>query len=229
MVQKIGWLLLHGFGGSIEEILPLIRYLEEKGCMVVAPKLAGHTGRRGDLAKVTYSDWVDSGQKAYIHLQNQCDRIVIVGFSMGALIGCHLAVKNKVEALVVLNMPIYYWDFKQIARNLKEDLRAKKCDYFKDYIHKSVNKPLISLVHFRILLSMTKKLLNRIQCPLFVAQALNDDTVQHKSAKYIYERVASRQKAIKFYDDAGHLICHSIVSKQVFDDLYAFITENVKI
>lgn len=52
-------------------------------------------------------------------------------------------------------------------------------------------------------------MIKNVRCPLFIAQALEDDTVKWKSADYIYKNAASEFKLIKYYKGSGHLICRS--------------------
>ena len=228
MSQDMGYLILHGFGGNIQEIEPLSGYLRDKGHIVIAPKLAGHTGKRNDLARVRYCDWIASAGQAYLQLQKQCEKIIIIGFSMGGLLATHLAVQNKITAMVTMNMPIYYWDFKRIILNIREDFKLRSYNNVKQYLKRSSDKPLLSLIQFRILLSKTKPLLKQIENPIFVIQALEDDTVQCRSAKYIHEHASSTYKRIKYYENSGHMICHSIAAEQAFEDVYTFVQDVMK-
>ena len=228
MGKNIGYLILHGFGGSIREIALLAQYLKDKGHIVAAPKLAGHTGKRRDLAKVGYCDWIASAGQAYSQLRRQCEKVIVVGFSMGGLLAVHLAVQNKVAAMVMMNMPIYYWDFKRIISNIREDFRIGSYHHIKQYLKTSFDKPLLSLIQFRILLSKTKPLLKQVKTPVFIVQALKDDTVQHRSAEYIHQHVASTDKRIKYYENAGHIICQSAAAAQAFEDVYTFVQDVMK-
>lgn len=223
MGDKTGFLVIHGFGGNINEIRPLRAYLQNKGYIVLSPELAGHTGRRYDLYTVNYHDWIKSAERDLITLKQQCDKIVIIGFSMGGLIAFNLALKYPVHALATLNMPIYYWDINRILRNLYDDIKAKKNDYMKQYLKSAFQYPFTALFNFKRLLIKTKKILNRFDYPIFIAQGMLDDTVQHKSAEFIYNSVSSNIKEIKYYDHSNHLICHSPDKDILFNDVSSFM------
>ena len=45
MENKVGCLLIHGFGGSPEEMDPLAEYLRNEGITTLSPVLKGHTGK----------------------------------------------------------------------------------------------------------------------------------------------------------------------------------------
>lgn len=223
MEKRIGCLLIHGFGGNIGEMLPLIEYLNNQGFITLCPELKGHTGKRGDLAHVKYMEWIESAEEGLHSLKCQCDAIVLIGFSMGGLIAANLAVKYKISAMITLNMPIYYWDFKRIAVNIKNDFRTKEYSNLKYYIRSSFDKPLSALANFRMLLKKTKYILKEVQCPILIVQALEDDTVHWKSANYIYDNVSSNCKKIRFYKDSGHLVCHSSAAGIIFSDIADYI------
>ncbi len=221
--SDVGCLLIHGFGGSPEEVAPLAKKLSEEGFKIVCPVLKGHTGVKNDLGNCTYLDWIVSAKEGLEALRKECDKVFIVGFSMGGLIALQLSQKYKLIGVATLNTPIYYWDFRQIADNIKIDLINRRFDSIKRYIDSGNAHPFKSLVNFRILLSKTKRILRNTECPLFVAQALKDDTVRKASARYILNGVSSERKVIRFYENSGHQILKSEDAQKVMEDVLGFI------
>ncbi len=226
MQNKTGCIIIHGFGGNIEEVMPLAQRLTEEGYNVVCPSLKGHTGRRKDLKGVTYLDWIESGELELRKLLETCERIYLIGFSMGGLIALLLAAKYKVAGVVTLNSPIYYWDIKRIMINLWEDLKYKKPENMKHYLQSSRKFPFSAMLYFRVLLSKSKAIMKEVHCPVFIAQALQDDTVRKSSAKYIYEHLAAKLKTVKYYDHSGHLILWSEAAGTVIQDVVKFLNLN---
>lgn len=223
MLNKTGILLIHGFGGNTDEVKPFRDYLEARGYLVSCPELKGHNGIRADLGQSSYTDWLWSAESALIALKESCTEIVVIGFSMGGLIGLNLSIKHHLSALITLNSPIYYWDIPRILSNILLNIRENRTDYIKSYIKSSFKYPFSSMISFRHLLSQTKGMLHSVDCPLFVAQGLLDDTVQKRSADYIYNAVSSKTRQLKFYKNANHLICHSQDRDIVFGDVFDFI------
>ena len=218
-----GCLLIHGFGGNVEEVSPLADYLSKQGYIVECPSLKGHTGNRQDLKSCTYRDWIASAQEGYEKLRAECDTLVLVGFSMGGLIAFQIALNNRADAVITLNTPIYYWDLKRVAINIAEDIRLGKLDNVRRYIDSSRKLPLIALLNFRLLLARTKPILKEIKCPVFAAQALEDDTVRKNSVNYIYEHIGSQHKKLEFYENSGHLILWSKCADRVMKDVNDFL------
>lgn len=221
--KQRGCLLIHGFGGNVDEVRPLAEKLASQGYKVESPLLTGHSGKRKDLRRCDYEDWVSCAKESYDRLHAECDTIYLVGFSMGGLISFQLAVKCKVDAIVTLNAPIYFWDFKRVGINILQDFKDRKPDNFRRYIKSSVGLPFNALINFRILLAKTKPILNLIVCPVFIVQGLEDDTVRQKSAKYIFYHIASKHKKLKFYKNADHVILWSRAANVVIWDVVKFL------
>ncbi len=224
-IKKTGCLLIHGFGGRVEEVAPLACHLNKEGYDVVCPELRGHTGNRQDLKGIKYQDWISSAEKGLQGLLSKCDHVYLIGFSMGGLIALNLASKYKVAGVVTLNSPIYYWDIKRIVLNIIEDIKKRKLENIRHYLRSSSSFPLSALLNFRMLLSKTKPQIKKVQCPVFVVQALEDDTVRKSSAQYIYKSAASNRKLIKYYEQSGHLILWSKAAAGVIQDVRSFLEE----
>lgn len=220
---RTGCLVIHGFGGNVDEVSLLVDLLKQKGFKISCPMLKGHTGRRRDLGEADYTEWIESAEDALIKLKSDCSHIILIGFSMGGLIAVNLSLKYYVDGVVTLNMPIYYWDVKKILLNIREDIRTRDFSNTRRYIESSLDKPVSALINFRILLGKTKKLIRYLDMPLFIAQALEDDTVRCKSARYIYNNAASKSKVLKYYENSGHLICQSSACKKLAADIIEFI------
>ncbi len=248
-MKKAGVLLIHGFGGNISEVRPMADFLAKRGFKTLCPKLDGHTGNRKDFAQSRYKGWIKSAEIGFKELKSECEEIIIVGFSMGGLIGVNLAAKHKVIALGTLSTPIYCLNSKRILGNIKGDVLK----FFKGLCNKASDKntyeqnsrqqkngqrgnvnsylqairvtPISAFLSFTKLLRLTKPLFGKINCPIFIAQGLKDDAVSKESAEYIYNSVSSKKKRIKYYENSSHMICSDIDSRKVFSDFKAFIDE----
>ncbi len=226
MNKKTGFLIIHGFAGSVSEIEPLNKYLINKGFSTLCTKLKGHSENPKDLCKVNYIDWIASAEESLIKLSVQCEKIIIVGFSMGGLIAVNLALKHDIDGIITLSTPIYCWDIKRIYLNILSDFKTKNFKNLKHYI-KAINRiPFSAMVNFKILLIKTKPKFKKIRCPIFIAQGLLDDTVHYRSADYIYSKVSSKKNILKYYNNSNHIICHSNENCELFHDIFILIKKN---
>ncbi len=223
MIYKKGCLLIHGFGGNVGEVQYLADYLKKRDYYVKCPTLEGHTGRRRDFVGVGYSDWIKSAEEDYIRLKDKCEKIFIIGFSMGGLIAFNLCEKYDVDALVTINTPIYYWNIRIIFENIITDLKKQDFIYAKKYLSSSAKFPVAALYNFRRLLWITKPKISTIKCPILITQANSDDTVHRKSAKYIYDKIGSEHKVVEYYDCYEHVILTSSCAQEVSEDVEKFV------
>jgi carboxylesterase len=223
MEQKVGCLVIHGFGGSIREVKPLVEALEQAGYATKCPALKGHTGVKRDLRSVTYSDWILSAEEELICLLKECNEVVVIGFSMGGLVGVHICLKHKVKMLITINTPIYYFDIGKIISNIVHDFRSKDYSNIRRYLKPQNRLPFKAFWNFRLLLYKTKQLLPLLRTPIMIMQAIDDDVVQSRSANYLYQHVGSGEKQLMEYPSGGHVILLSEVSAGVIKSILDFI------
>ena len=214
--KKTKCLIIHGFGGGVHEIKPLAEYMIGLGYDVVCPILKGHSANRKDMNKATYLDWIDSAERELLRLKEMGDEILLIGFSMGGLIAFNLACKHNINAIVTINTPIFYWNIYQVFLNLVDDMKNKKCNHIKRYLQAKNNSPFLAMFQFLLLLHQTKPKLEKVNCPILIIQAEDDDTVRRKSVDYIYKHASSDRKKIKYFPKGGHLILLSPMAEQVF-------------
>ena len=226
MDKKVGFLIIHGFAGNVDQIEPLNKYLSDKGFITVCAKLKGHTGKRKDLSRVNYIDWISSAEESLLKLYSQCEDVIVIGFSMGGLIAVNLALKHNLAGIITLSTPIYHWDMKRIGLNIVTDFKTREFKNSKYYIKSAFRIPFSAMMNFKILLIKTKPLFKQVRCPMFIVQGLLDDTVHFRSAKYIYSNVLSQQKMIKYYNNSNHIICKGDDKAEVFNDIFMFISKN---
>lgn len=216
-------LILHGFGGGPYETAPLAEHLEAKGYEVAMPVLAGHASTSQEMRKATAQDWIATAERELRKLQESGKEIVIIGFSMGGLLAFHLASNHPVRAIVTINTPIYYWNLRQVLRNLDEDRRKRSLANTRRYLEAKKSSPIPSMVQFLKLLQRTKKELPDVSCPLLVIQAEDDDTVRRRSVDYISRHTASKEVSTRFFPEGGHVILLSPQAPEVISLVSGFV------
>lgn len=205
MSGTVGCLLIHGFAGDINDVLPLAKALREVGYQVECPTLEGHGTTRREMARSTRKDWLRSAEEGYKRLSMRSDKIVIIGFSMGGLLAFHLTTRYPVELLITINTPYKYWDVKEAMNYLREDFPT----HSRRYIRSIGRIPISSMLEFRRLLSETKPLLGQIKTPYLLLQAKRDDTVHAISAQLLAKSVdESASPQITWYEHSNHMLLH---------------------
>ena len=217
MQSSYGCLLIHGLGGGVHEVEPLVKTLEEKGFIVAAPKLKGHTGDAKDLKDIDYKQWIFSAETALLKLVQQCSKIYIVGLGMGGLIAIELISRYKIAALVCINTPVY-------SRYLISSVLSRK----KDVPWKG-KMPWPTVKNFRLLLGKTKPMITRITIPVKIAQAQDEILARPESAAYLLSHTHSVVKQSSKYTTGGYSLLKGDNSKDIINDVTSFFSNLEKI
>lgn len=225
MNNRIGCLVIHGFGGSIKEVEPLVLRLLEREYKVMVPSLKGHTGKREDLKNISYTEWINSAESNLLSLLSSCEVVYIIGFSMGGLIAINLGLKHQIGGIVTINTPIYYWNVKRIMINIASDIVKRDLRNSRRYLNSSKQLPFTALLNFKLLLSKTKSKIKDLKCPIYIIQAINDDTVRKSSANYLFNHVGSEVKQLKFFDCSEHHILWSSDADKATEHIIEFLNE----
>jgi carboxylesterase len=99
-----GALVLHGFTGTPQSMRGLASALAGAGFAVELPLLPGHGTSPEDMATTGWDDWAAAAEAAYEKLSANCDRVVVVGLSMGGTLTAWLATRHReIAGIVVVN------------------------------------------------------------------------------------------------------------------------------
>lgn len=208
-------LLIHGFTGNPAEMLLLGQYLHSKNFTVLGIRLAGHGTNVQDLLRTTKEDWLNSALDGFSILSGCCDKISVVGASMGGLLALNLAIIQKFYKIVTLAAPIFIDDSLCLEllppREESQGLYAKQPPRELANVPPAVNQvyrlmPFISVHELIDLIVETKKILLEVTAPILILHGKEDHTAKVDSANYIYENVSSTQKQIRLIDNMGHLL-----------------------
>jgi carboxylesterase len=101
----VGVLVCHGFTGSPRTVRPWAEHLAAAGLTVRAPRLPGHGTTWQDLNTTGWPDWYGAAERAFDELSGRCQRVFVVGLSMGACLALRLAQTkgDAVSGLVLVN------------------------------------------------------------------------------------------------------------------------------
>src|SRR4051794_16596864 len=233
----VGCLLIHGFSGSPPEMRWLGTYLAERGVRVEGVRLAGHGTEPEELSALTWRDWLQSANEGLDRLRKHANQVVVVGFSMGGLLGLHLCDQRAedVAALITISSPIYFRDrrihlipmVRHVVRwhNVKRpsnNIDPKAYTRYSSYRR----YPLIAVDQLLDLMRVTRKLLPSVQTPALIMQGMQDGVVHPKSAQYIFGHVGSRQKELMYWHNSGHGVVFDAEREAVWRKVLDFVREN---
>lgn len=100
-------LLIHGFPGSPAELRPLANTLHESGLTVEVPLLPGFGHQIETLPDRSYNEWISAVRESLTDMQQRHQRVVVIGFSMGAALSIHAAASPDPPAAIILLAPFW--------------------------------------------------------------------------------------------------------------------------
>ena len=233
-----GVLLIHGFTGLPAELRLMGAYLNERGFTVLAIRLAGHGTTVEDLSRMEHEDWMDSVRDGYAILSGACERVSVIGHSMGAVFALLLSIESELAHVVSLGAPIMIAPEQGLehlpTREACIDRYVPKARRKLRDVPQGANNtyrrmPLVSIHELLDVVAILCAQIGRVTAPLLIVHGERDHTADPKSADYLYENVRSPRCEKFILPDAGHLLPLDIgVRERVFARTAAFLSENAQ-
>jgi carboxylesterase len=208
-----GCLLLHGFSGSPLEMLPLAEALAEEGWTVSVARLAGHGTSPRDLAGMRWEEWFDSARAAFRALADRCERVAVIGLSMGGALGLLLAADEDAAAVVTISTPIRVhplWARASLAAARVLPLApvlfrlGPRERQMRGYLSPYTRIPLGGTHQVDRLLEATRAALPAVRSPLLVLQGRRDWVIPRESGPQIVA-LAGSPATMEWLPRSGHV------------------------
>lgn len=226
--MKTAIVLVHGFGGYLYEIETLADELRRNNFAVFTPTIAGHglsdAETRQGLRNKSRKDWIESVRASCEQAFSEAEKVIYIGFSMGAMIGAVLNDEFDFSKFVTINAPVHFWNLKQVSINVVNDFKNLRLVHIRYYLSSGGKLPLQAMWQFQLLLSESRKKWKNIEKPLLILQTLDDDAVQARSANCIYDRARSKDKQLIWVPTGGHLVLKSEAAQVVCTQIINWIT-----
>jgi carboxylesterase len=231
----VGFLLIHGLGGTPVELRFVGIGLARAGYTVRCPQLAGHCGSFDDLRATGWRDWYASVQDAHARLREMCTKVIVGGLSMGAILALHLAAErpNDVHGAALFaptlkldgwGVPWYSTLFKLVRHRRTADLItfSERQPYgIKDprvraLVMAAINSgdsskagqfsnPGRVMLELRWLVDIVKGELGRIRQPALIVHPRDDDRASLRNAAYLQGALGGMVDTCVL-DDSYHIV-----------------------
>ena len=227
-----GVLLIHGFTGLPAELFLLGEFFNREGFTVLCMRLAGHGTDEDNLMRTTRDDWFNSALDGLAILRGACDKIYVVGHSMGGLLTLKLSAECNIEKIVTLAAPIFIDDGMGLKNLPPREFCGNACivqprrklfdvPQAANEVYKKT--PLISVHELLDLINDVKNLLPKITAPILIMHGEDDHTAQPRSARYIMDNIGSKKKFVTIVANSGHLLPLDENRDFVFEEVLNFI------
>ena len=227
--MKTGVLFIHGFTGGTYEVQPLVTYVKSHtDWSVEVPTLPGH-GVTLDLRHVSAENWLMEAELAMRKLRKRVDRVIVVGFSMGGLIGMYLALRYPVERLVLLSAAAKYISPLVLLEDAKIILtesitkKATPNTFYHLYNYKFSHTPIQATMEFLKIVKMVKPYYDLITCPVCIVQGEKDGIVPFSTAEHLAQVLGAEEKLMITSPMGKHHICYSDDREAWFPKILTFM------
>jgi carboxylesterase len=228
-------LLIHGLTGVPAEMQSIARTLRRSGFTVETPLLPGHGVDEATLMKTGWRDWLGGAEEELLRMTANGEKAIVGGLSVGAVIALGLAAKHpdRVLGVVCLAATIKYdgWSVNPAVMLLPygrhipfvnrlrfkehppygikdERLRARVAEMlFSDNV-KDVGLPTtpgISLFENLELVKRVVRDLPKVQAPVLIVHATEDDITHIRNAEKIAREVSGPVRKL-YLEDSYHLV-----------------------
>ena len=214
--NNTGILLIHGFTATTVEVRPMAKFLNDFGFTVAGPLLSGHGISPEEMNQVSYNDWINAVEETYQKLTLSCEKVFVLGESMGGLLSILLSVKHPDISGTMLFAPalkvpgikksIFVWPFKSyiFKKNIDETMEWKGFNVV----------PLHAAAQLAKLQTKVKKNLSKMTTPTLIFQGKLDHSIDPESSIIVLESINSKEKELIWMEESTHCI---LIDRQLPD------------
>ena len=212
--DRHGVLLIHGFTGTAAHMRLIGEELAAQGFTVRGINLPGHGSTMENMAKSDWKQWLHAAKSAVAEMKETCDHVSVAGLSMGGVLTMLLAEQMELTAAAPISAPtavkakalalsgIAHYFIKHIWWQTHEE-RQSMLDQRYDYGYPGF--PTKCGASLYRLMTMARRNLFAITCPILVVQSHGDETIAEESAETIMAGVSSERKGVLWLDEVPHV------------------------
>lgn len=222
----VGVLLLHGYTATTAEVRLLAQCLHQKGYTVAGPLLPGHGTTPQEMQHCRWQDWAAEVEHTYQTLAAQCERVIVGGESMGALLALHLAAHHpNIEAVLAYSPALRIarknvWGAYLLAPFVGH---VKKGEIKEEFWQGYPVNPLRALVQLHKLQRQVRRRLPAIRQPVLIVQGRLDTAIDLRGVDELYRKIGSSVKELHWMEKSGHVVMIDRELEQVVDVTCRFI------
>ena len=235
---SVGVLLVHGLNGDRSDMAELETILQEHGYLTNNMLLPGHGTKVRDLMASGWDDWEAAVRQELQAMKAHCDRVFLVGHSLGGALSLHVAAHEAVDGIVTMCAPLYMHPLTRfgvrvmkyitpLLPTLREDVRDPEARrrYRRDVYRWTPMWPVESLLRF---LPQLRAELPYITTPALVMVSLHDHVVPARDGREIYRLLGSREKHLVTFHHSYHVVMKDHDREEVFSKTLAFIQRHTR-
>ena len=237
---KLGIYLIHGFSSTTYEVRELAKYLANQGYQVRADNLPGHGTTIADCNATSYQEWLSFTEQKIASMYSVCDKVIVIGVSMGAVLALHLGTIFPLEGIVAASAVFKFKNEFDVMVLTRLFHRFKKYIPKKSTFHPDQLKvlhsrfygyrhyPLSAVNEMRKMVDKVKPKLPKISSPILLIKSIIDHTAKFENHLIIKKLLTTKKLNTLILNNTGHNIfdTKSDEKTQIFSSVDNFIKDN---
>lgn len=227
----VGALLCHGLTGTPQSLRPWAHRLAAAGLSVSLPRLPGHGTSWREMARTRWEDWYAEVDRAFEELRGRCERVFVMGLSLGGCMALRLAEERgtDVAGLVLVNPSLVAEDRRlallPVLRFVAPPQPGLGDDVKREGAHELAydRLPVTALVGLPKLWSATRAKLGDVHQPVLVFRSTEDHVVGPRSVAALREGLSSTDFEERSCPDSYHVATLDNDAEMIFDASLAFV------
>ena len=228
---------MHGFTGSPASMRPWGEFLNSKGYTVRVPLLPGHGTRVEDLNTVKWQEWPAKVIFEIEQASQTCDRIILIGLSMGGgtILNVAASLANEkinhknIVAMILVNPMIhvrgvpaelaYFLSrFQRLRKSVGDDIkRPGVTEWGYDAL------PTRGVHQLLKMLRITRRNLPTIKIPVQLFHSVSDHTLPVSNTEIVFKEIGSLEKNRIELMNSYHVATMDYDQELIFHNSLTFI------
>jgi len=228
---KTGVLVVHGFTGCTQSMLPLGEGLAAAGFTVIGPRLPGHGTTVKDMGTRKWDEWTGAAEKGLMDLLDRCDKVFVTGLSMGGTITCYLGERyaGKLAGIMPINAAVAKLNplmpLTPVAKYVLKTIPGVGSDIKDPSVEESCydKVPVPAAAELHALMKLTRRDLAKITEPILVFTSREDHVVPPANGAFIIDHVGSQDKEQVWLENSYHVATLDFDKQLIIDRCVEFI------
>ncbi|UFX83021.1 alpha/beta hydrolase [Candidatus Absconditicoccus praedator] len=238
------WLMIHGYTSVPDEFKNYAKEINKTfGDYVYVPRLEGHGTKPSDMIDIDVKDWYNQVDDIYKKLENKCNNINIVGFSLGGFLSIAIA-QNQYEStnnlyLLAPFIKLSYIEYDNFSLAEYAEVVGQHLVYGSKINIAQINKPGGEKEHIAYLnfpfepitnsfdyFEQIRGSLGEVNIPTLIQHSKKDRTNNIQGSKLIYDNIASEYKKLIKLEKSNHVLMRDYEKNKVLENIIKFEKDN---
>jgi carboxylesterase len=204
-----------------------------QGLLVENILLPGHGTRVQELLALGWSDWALALQQAVKAFKARCERVILIGHSLGGALCLHIAAHEEVAGVIALCAPLYMRSWMlpaiRIVRRLTPLLPTLREDVRDAQARKRHTRnvyrwtPMAPVESMLLYLPRLREELPHVTAPALIMAARHDHVVPVRDGREIYRLLGSQEKQLVILKHSYHVVMKDYDRLEVQSRALAFV------